>query len=62
MKAELWGSRTFGRDCYLGGLYGFPILEAVLLQVGDMICPQPAFIITAHDVGLAWKEEFQPEF
>lgn len=62
MKAGLWGSRTFGRDCYLSGLNGFPTLEAVFLQFGDMICPQSAFIITTHDVGLAWKEEFQTEF
>lgn len=46
-------NRTFGRDGYLGGLDGFPALETVFLQVGDVVGPESAFVIAAHYVGLA---------
>lgn len=39
-----------GEVTYLSGLNGFCSLEVAFLQVGHMICPQPAFVVTAHDV------------
>lgn len=43
---------------YLSGQYGFPSLETAFVEVGDVVCPYPTFVITTHYVGLTWREEW----